>query len=102
MTEGLKATRREKEERAKQKDAAKKKREQEALAKLQKGALSPKDMFRPPHSDEYGAWDGDGMPTTLKDGTPLAATRIKRLKKEWETQRKAHEKYLLAAKGSSS
>jgi cysteinyl-tRNA synthetase len=96
VTEGLKAARREREEKARVREEAKKKREQEALDKLQKGRLSPVDMFKPPHSSEYSAWDGDGVPTVAKDGTPLTASRVKKLRKEWDAQRKAHEKFVAA------
>lgn len=96
VTEGLRAVRREREEKTRQKEEARKKREQEALERLQKGKLSPNEMFKPPHSDEYSAWDADGVPTTAKDGTALTASRVKKLKKEWDNQRKAHEKYLAA------
>lgn len=94
VTEGLKAARREREEKARAKEEAKKKREQEALEKLQKGKLAPSEMFKPPHSEEYSAWDPDGVPTAAKDGSALSANRVKKLKKEWDAQRKAHEKYL--------
>ena len=94
VTEGLRAARREREDRARQKEEAKKKREQEALEKLQKGRLPPHEMFKPPHSTDYSAWDQDGIPTNAKDGSALTASKIKRLKKDWEVQRKAHEKYL--------
>ncbi|KIW16864.1 cysteine-tRNA ligase [Exophiala spinifera] len=94
VTEGLKAARREREEKARAKEEAKKKREQEALEKLQKGKLAPSEMFKPPHSEEFSAWDPDGVPTAAKDGSALSASRVKRLKKEWDAQRKAHEKYL--------
>ncbi|KAK5036339.1 cysteinyl-tRNA synthetase [Exophiala sideris] len=102
VTEGLKAARREREEKSRQKEEAKKKREQEALEKLQKGRLSPAEIFKPPHSDEYSAWDPDGVPTTAKDGTALTASRLKKLKKEWDNQRKAHEKYLAATQNGSA
>lgn len=102
VTEGLRAARREKEDRAKQKDEARKKREQEALEKLQKGKLNPVDMFKPPHTNEYSAWDANGLPTAAKDGSDLAPSRVKKLKKEQEAQRKAHEKYLAALKNGAA
>ncbi|KAI1626925.1 cysteinyl-tRNA synthetase [Exophiala viscosa] len=102
VTEGLKAARREREEKARQKEEAKKKRDQEAREKLQKGKLNPSEMFKPPHSDEYSAWDPDGVPTTAKDGSALTASRVKKLKKEWDNQRKAHEKYLAATQKGSA
>jgi cysteinyl-tRNA synthetase len=101
VTEGLKAARRDREEKARAKDEAKRQRERDALERLQKGKLSPQEMFRWPHSNEYSAWDNDGIPTATKDGQPLSANRAKRLKKEWDQQRKAHEKYLTVV-GSSS
>ncbi|KIW96864.1 cysteine-tRNA ligase [Cladophialophora bantiana CBS 173.52] len=94
VTEGLKAARREKEDKARQKEEARKQREREAQEKLQKAKLDPREMFKPPHQTEYSAWDDDGVPTTARNGTPLTASRVKKLKKEWEAQRKAHEKYL--------
>jgi cysteinyl-tRNA synthetase len=102
VTEGLRAVRREREEKALAKEVAKKKREQEALEKLQKGKISPTEMFKPPHSNEYSAWDQDGVPTVAKESGPLSANRIKKLKKEWDNQRKAHEKYLAVTQNGSS
>lgn len=98
VTAGLLASRREKEEKASQKEAARKKREAENREKLEKGRLDPMFMFKPPYADEYGAWDGDGMPTLLKDGSAVAPSRVKKLRKEWERQRKAHEAFLAAVK----
>lgn len=97
VTEGLRVARKEKEDRARQKEEAKRKRDEEARLKLAKGKLRPEDMFRPPHSDEFSAWDPSGMPTTMKDGTPVAPSRAKKLKKEWERQKKAHEVFLQQA-----
>lgn len=102
VTEGLKAARREREDKERQKEEAKAKREREALEKLQRGRLSPADMFKPPHSTEYSAWDPDGVPTAAKDGTALTASRVKKLKKEWDAQRKAHEKYLTAVQNGAA
>lgn len=102
VTEGLKAARREREDKARQKEEARQKREREALEKLQKGRISPLDMFKPPHSSEYSAWDAEGVPTAAKDGTALTASRVKKLKKEWEVQRKAHEKYLATVQSDST
>lgn len=102
VTEGLRAVRREREDRARQKEEAKKKREQEALEKLQKGRLPPSEMFKPPHSNDYSAWDPDGIPTTAKDGSALTASKTKRLKKDWDLQRKAHEKYLSAMQNGAA
>ena len=102
VTEGLKAARREREDKSRAKEEAKRQRERDAQERLQKGRLSPNDMFRPPHSHEYSAWDGDGIPTTSKDGQPLTASRVKKLKKEWDQQRKAHDKYIAIVGSSTS
>ena len=98
VTEGLRAARREKEDRVKLKEEAKRKRDEEARERLMKGRLSPFDMFKPPITNEYNAWDDQGFPTLMKDGAPLAAARVKKLKKEQQIQAKAHEKYLDAMK----
>lgn len=102
VTEGLRAARKEKEDRARLKEEAKKQREIEAREKLMKGKVSPKVMFTPAsglYGSEFGAWDEDGFPTRLKDGSTISAARVKKLKKEAQLQAKAHEKYLEAVRG---
>lgn len=99
VTEGLRAARREKEEKQKQKEEAKRKREEEARQKAAKGKLRPEDMFRPPHRDEFSEWDGSGMPTKMKNGDAVPASKLKRLKKEWEKQKAAHDAFLQQAGG---
>jgi cysteinyl-tRNA synthetase len=98
VTEGLRAARREKEDRARQKEDGKAKREEEARERLMKGKTPPGEMFKPPHSEEFSAWDAQGLPTAAKDGMPLAAARVKKLKKEQLLQSKAHEKFLDAVR----
>jgi cysteinyl-tRNA synthetase len=94
VTEGLRAARKEKEDKARLKDEAKKQRDQEAMEKLMKGKVPAWEMFKSPNSEEFGAWDGDGVPTKSKEGEVLPPSRIKKLKKEWAQQKKAHEKFL--------
>lgn len=101
VTEGLRAARREKEDRARMKEEAKKKRDMEAMEKLMKGKMPPQEMFKPPNSDEFSEWDGDGVPTKGKDGAELPPSRVKKLKKEWAAQSKAHEKWHAAVKDGS-
>ena len=98
VTEGLRAARREKEDRAIQKEEARRRRDAEAMEKLMKGKLSPVDMFRPPYVEEFGAWDEAGFPTAMRDGSPVAAAKVKKLKKEAAVQGKMHERYLEAVK----
>lgn len=85
--------REEKEARARQKQLEKQKREQEALKQLEKGKLSHLEMFR---TNEYSAWDDEGMPTHDAKGEEVTKSRAKKLRKDWERQKKAHEAWLAA------
>ncbi|KAF2220700.1 tRNA synthetases class I (C) catalytic domain-containing protein [Elsinoe ampelina] len=69
---------------------AKEKAEREAREKLEKGKLDPKEMFK---TDEFSAWDEEGMPTKDKEGKEVAKSRSKKLKKEWERQKKLHDEW---------
>ncbi|KAG9117692.1 hypothetical protein FRC07_007353 [Ceratobasidium sp. 392] len=82
-----------------QADAAKAKQ----LAKLEKGKISPSEMFRPPNVPEgtYGSWDDKGIPTTDGEGADITKSRLKRLMKEWEIQSKLHEEWKEWAKANS-
>ncbi|KAJ3531331.1 hypothetical protein NM208_g8925 [Fusarium decemcellulare] len=52
-------------------------------------------MFK---SDErYSAWDEQGLPTKMKDGSDVPKSQLKGLKKQWDRQKKAHDD--LKAKG---
>ncbi|RMZ78664.1 hypothetical protein DV738_g3787, partial [Chaetothyriales sp. CBS 135597] len=100
VTEGLRAARREKEERARQKEAQKLKKAQEDEARLLKGKMPAQEMYKAPYSTEFSEWDADGVPLKLRDGTPVSESKKKTLRKEMLRQQKAHEKYLEAvAKG---
>ncbi|KAJ9658850.1 cysteinyl-tRNA synthetase [Coniosporium apollinis] len=91
----LVAARREKEEQATAKAAAKEKREKEeaerAAKKAELAKLSHLDMFR---TQEYSAWDEEGLPVRDREGREVPKSRGKKLRKEWERQRKLHEEYL--------
>lgn len=97
----LRAAREQKEAIARQKQEAKLRREREEAEKKVKLAeqakISPKDMFR---TEEYSAWDDDGLPTKDKEGADVAKGRTKKMKKEWEKQKKLHEEYLKGLGGS--
>ncbi|KAF8476876.1 tRNA synthetases class I (C) catalytic domain-containing protein [Kalaharituber pfeilii] len=69
-------------------------REEAERRKLEAGELSHLEMFRPPHCDEYSEWDDDGIPTKMKEGEEVTKSRIKKLKKEWEKQKKLHDAYI--------
>ncbi|KAJ5360232.1 hypothetical protein N7517_009423 [Penicillium concentricum] len=91
VTQEMLKAREEKETRALQKQAEKLKKEQEALKKAEKGKLSHLEMFR---TNEYSAWDEDGMPTRDTAGEEITKSRAKKLRKDWERQKKAHEAWL--------
>jgi len=76
---------------------AKAKAEKDEKERLEKGKLSPLEMFR---TSEYSAWDEEGMPVRDAEGKEVAKSRLKKLKKELDRQRKLHEDYL--AKQSKS
>jgi len=75
-------------EKAERKAAAAAAAEQKRLEKLEKGRLSPSEMFKPPQSQEFSEWDESGLPTKDKEGVEVAKSRGKKLKKEWDMQKK--------------
>lgn len=98
VTASLAAARQEKEARAQAKEAEKLKRKLEEQTKAEKGKLSHLEMFKPPHSEEFEAWDDEGLPTRVKgSGDEVAKSRYKKLRKDWERQKKAHEAWAAAA-----
>jgi cysteinyl-tRNA synthetase len=97
VTAALSAARQERDDRAKQKEAEKVKREQEAREKAEKGKLSHTEMFR---TEEFSAWDDNGLPTKMANGDEVAKSRGKKLKKDWERQKKAHEAWSAASKNT--
>ncbi|KAI9707627.1 MAG: hypothetical protein M1836_000588 [Candelina mexicana] len=87
----LVAARGEKAERERQKEAAKEERERNALERAEKGKLRHLDMFR---TEEYSAWDDEGLPVKDAQGEDIAKSKTKKLKKEWEKQKKLHETWM--------
>ncbi|TKA83564.1 hypothetical protein B0A55_00379 [Friedmanniomyces simplex] len=76
------------------KDKAKAEAEAAEQKKLEQGELSQLEMFR---TSEYSAWDAEGLPTHDAQGKEVAKSRGKKLRKEWERQRKLHEGWVAAA-----
>lgn len=91
VTRDMIQAREEKAARARQKQLEKQKQEQEALKRLEKGKLSHLEMFR---TNEYSAWGEDGIPTRDAAGEEITKSRAKKLRKDWERQKKAHEAWL--------
>ncbi|TKA83569.1 hypothetical protein B0A55_00376 [Friedmanniomyces simplex] len=76
------------------KDKAKAEAEAAEQKKLEQGKLSQPEMFR---TSEYSAWDAEGLPTHDAEGKEVAKSRGKKLRKEWERQRKLHQGWVAAA-----
>lgn len=93
VTKELLALRHEKEERDRLRSKAKDEREREAAQKADLGRLSHLHMFR---TGEFSAWDEDGLPVRDAQGGEVAKSRGKKLRKEWERQRRLHEVWVKA------
>lgn len=59
--------------------------------KSEKAKMSPYEMFK---TDEFSSWDEDGVPTKDSSGEDIAKSRYKKLRKDWERQKKLHETWL--------
>lgn len=71
-----------------------KKREEEEKAKVK-----PEDMFK--DLPDVAEWDESGIPSKLKDGTPVPKSQIKKFKKQFDVQAKLYEKYNSSSSKSS-
>jgi cysteinyl-tRNA synthetase len=95
LTADLQAARSQKEEIARQKAEAKLKRERDDAEKkarlAEQAEIDPKVMFR---TEEYSAWDDEGLPTKDREGADVSKGKYKKLKKEWEKQKKLFEEHL--------
>lgn len=52
--------------------------------------LDPRDMFKG-QADLYSRFDDDGIPTHDAAGEPLSKSGIKKLKKDWDKQKRLFE-----------
>ena len=93
VTKEMQTARQEKEDKERQRAKAKADREAEAAAKADRGRLSHLEMFK---TDEYSAWDEEGLPTRDKQGEEVTKSRVKKLRKDWERQKRLHEAWLKA------
>lgn len=76
-------------ERAAAKQAAKEAKERADKEKAEKAKVDPKAMFKDEEgAQKYSEWDADGLPTKMKDGEEVSKAMGKKLKKEWEKQKK--------------
>jgi cysteinyl-tRNA synthetase len=97
VTKELIQDREEKAARARQKQIERENREKEALKKAEKGRLSHLEMYR---TTEFSAWDEDGIPIRDAAGEEITKSRAKKLRKDWERQKKAHEAWLASNMGA--
>ena len=84
------------EEKAAKKAAAVQAEQQKRLQKIEKGRVSPKDMFKPPNvpQGKYSSWDESGIPLTDGEGKELSKNQAKRVQKDHTDQAKLHEEFL--------
>ena len=81
----------------KKREKEQKKLEQARLRELkererkEKASLKPQDMFK--NTELYSAWDENGMPTKDKDGNEVTKSMTKKLKKQWDAQKKLHDEF---------
>jgi len=86
-------------ERARQKDEARLAKARAEAEKWAKAKVAPGDMFR--GDARYAAWDADGIPTRLAGdgGGEVPKSQVKKLRKDWERQKKAHDEWLARSGG---
>jgi cysteinyl-tRNA synthetase len=78
-------------EKVAQKEAARLAREKLEQEREEKAKVNPVDMFK--GDERYGAWDEEGMPTKTKDGEDVPKSQLKKLRKDWERQKKLYDEY---------
>lgn len=88
VTKELRATRTEQAAKEEQRRIAKMEREKDAAARADKGKLSHLEMFK---TADYSAWDNEGLPLKDQDGNEITKSKSKKLRKDWERQKKLHE-----------
>ncbi len=49
---------------------------------------------------QFSEYDASGFPTKMADGSDVPKARVKKLKKDWDAQKKQHEKFLEKAGGN--
>ncbi|KAF8322164.1 hypothetical protein DL93DRAFT_2050709 [Clavulina sp. PMI_390] len=90
-------------EKAARKAAAAEAEKAKRLAKLEKGKLAPAEMFKPPNVPEgtYSTWNDEGFPLSDGEGVELPKSKVKKLTKDWDNQKKAHAEWLAYAQENS-
>ena len=81
-------------EKERKRDAIRLEKDRLEKEKLDQGKLSHLEMFR---TEEYTQWDDEGIPTKDAQGEEITKSRSKKLRKDWERQKKKHETWLKSA-----
>lgn len=79
------------EEKLKKKLEQQKIKEAKEKERQEKAKVSPLEMFK--ETTLYSAWDEQGLPTKDKDGNDITKSMTKKLKKQWEQQKKLYEEF---------
>lgn len=99
----LLAQREEKLAKEREKSAAKEKAKLEAervkAEKEAKAKVSHLEMFK--DDEKWSVWDDEGLPTKTKEGEDVSKAATKKLRKEWEKQKKAHEEWKAKSGGAA-
>lgn len=82
-------------EKARKKEEARLAAEKKEQELREKAKVPPEELFK--NDERYSAFDEQGLPTKMKDGSDVPKSQQKALKKQWDKQKRAHED--LKAKG---
>lgn len=82
-------------EKAKKKEEARLAREKADQEAREKAKVRPEDLFK--NDERYSAWNEQGLPTKMKDGSDVPKSQQKAAKKAWDKQTRLYED--LKAKG---
>ncbi|SCU96842.1 LADA_0H03026g1_1 [Lachancea dasiensis] len=66
-------------------------REAKEAERRKKAEVSPEQMFL--NQELYSEWDQNGLPLKNKDGSDVTKSMLKKLKKQWDAQKKLHDEF---------
>lgn len=78
-------------EKVAQKEAARLAREKLEEERKEKAKISPVDMFK--GDERFSVWDEEGIPVKMKGGEEVPKSQLKKLRKDWDKQKKLWEEY---------
>jgi cysteinyl-tRNA synthetase len=78
-------------EKVAQKEAARLSREKQEEERKEKAKASPVDMYK--GDERFSEWDEEGMPVKMKSREEVPKSQLKKLRKDWERQKKLWEEY---------